>query len=60
MPEWSAKVSFDVKYGKVEVSSRLVCIAGKIVGECRAWHYDGKGELVLDTGWQQTGAEMKL
>jgi hypothetical protein len=52
------KVTFSVVFGHVELATRLRPDGDKIIGEGRAWHYDGKGKLVLDTGWQATGAEI--
>lgn len=56
--EGNDHVKFDVQYGRIELASRLLPLGGKLIGECRAWHYDRKGKLVIDTGWQATGAEM--
>jgi hypothetical protein len=42
-------------YGHIVLDSRMRIDGNRWIGEGRAWHYDGQGRLIKDTGWEPTG-----
>lgn len=42
-------------FGHIRLETRLRPEGNRIIGEGRAWHYNGQGMLTKDTGWQPTG-----
>lgn len=53
-------IRFDVFFGHVRLETRMRSEGNRIIGEGRAWHYDGRGTLTNDTGWEPTGVELIL
>jgi hypothetical protein len=48
----------DIFYGHIKIESRFRQDGLRFIGEGRALHYDGSGNLTKDTGWTPTGCEM--
>ena len=55
IPLESNKVTIDILFGHIRLESRLRPEGNRLIGEGRAWHYDGDGVLTKDTGWEPTG-----
>lgn len=51
----TANVMLDYVFGHIVLESRMRHEGNRIIGEGRAWHYDGDGALTKDTGWEPTG-----
>ena len=56
--EETAPVMLDILYGHIKIESRMRPEGNRWIGEGRAWHYDGDGNLTKDTGWEPTGVVM--
>lgn len=50
-----SNVVLNYVFGHVVLESRMRPEGNRIIGEGRAWHYDGDGKLTKDTGWEPTG-----
>ena len=44
--------------GHIRLETRMRPEGKRLIGEGRAWHYDGQGRLAKDTGWTPTGCEL--
>lgn len=53
-------VNLDIFYGHIALDSRLRRDGDMLIGEGRAKHYDGQGNLTKDTGWKPTGCNLVL
>lgn len=55
---WNDLVIPEYFYGHVRLETRMRHEGNRIIGEGRAWHYDGQGRLIKDTGWEPTGVTL--